>query len=188
METSTSECYKMAPTLKSPEGYEKIVTIKDGSQVLLRPIMEGDQTSLFKMFTTLSPETVYNRFFKLRRPFTLEEVARMVLINPKEEFAIVGVPVKPSDLDLVADARYYVEEEARAEVSIVVQDRWQLKGLGTAMLNHLIQIGRQNGIREFYVYVLSDNAVMIHVAKKLGFKLKSQSYGVTRLDLTPEQP
>ncbi|MGQ9781016.1 MAG: GNAT family N-acetyltransferase [Nitrososphaeria archaeon] len=166
--------------------YEKIVTIKDGTQVLLRPIKDGDQTSLYRMFTSLSPETVYNRFFKLRRPFTIEEVTKMVLVNPWEEFAIVGVPVQPSDLSLVADARYYVEEEAEAEVSIVVQDKWQLKGLGTAMLNHLISIGRQNGIRQFYVYVLSDNAVMIHVAKKLGFKLKSQSYGITRLDL--EQP
>jgi acetyltransferase len=174
----------MAPTLKSPEGYEKIVTIKDGSQVLLRPIIEGDQTSLLKMFASLSPETTYNRFFKLRRPFTIDEVTKMVLIKPEEEFALVGEPVKPSDLSLVADARYYVEEGTKAEVSIVVQDKWQLKGLGTAMLNHLICIGKQNGIREFYVYVLSDNAVMIHVAKKLGFRLKSQSYGVSRLDLT----
>lgn len=176
----------MPPPSRSPEKYEKTVILKDGLQVLLRQVGESDQMWLLKMFTTLSPETIYNRFFKLRRPFTIEEVTKMVLVKPEEEFAIIGTPIQPTELNIIADARYYVEEGTKAEVSIVVQDRWQLKGLGTAMLNHLINIGKQNGIKEFYVYVLSDNAVMIHVAKKLGFKLKSQSYGITRLDLVSE--
>jgi GNAT superfamily N-acetyltransferase len=165
--------------------YNITVTLKDGSQVLIRQIKEGDERSLLNMFTTLKPETVYNRFFKLRRPFTMDEVIKMVLVKPEEEFAIIGSPVQPSNLNVIADARYYIEEGNLVEVSLVVQDRWQLKGLGTAMLNHLINIGKDRGIKQFFVYVLSDNVVMIHVAKKLGFKLKSQSYGITRLDLIP---
>jgi acetyltransferase len=170
----------------SPEEYSKKVTLKDGSSVLLRKVKEGDEKALLSMFTGLKPETVYNRFFKLRKPFSIEEVTKMVLVKPDEEFAIVGSPLQPSELDVIADARYYVEEGMNAEVSIVVQDRWQLKGLGTAMLSHLIEIGKEHMIKLFFVYVLSDNAVMIHVAKKLGFKLKSQSYGITRLDLKVE--
>lgn len=169
---------------KSLDEYEKIVMLKDGSKALIRPVRGEDAEDLLKMFTTLSPETVYNRFFKLRRPFTIEEVQKMTSINFDEEFALVASPLQASELKIIGDARYYVEDKIRAEVAIVVQDRWQLKGLGTAMLQHLINIGRENNIREFYIYVLSDNAVMIHVAKKLGFRLKSQSYGISRFDLT----
>lgn len=168
------------------EEYDKTVILKDGSQVLLRKVKEGDEKALLNMFTGLKPETVYNRFFKLRKPFSIEEVTKMVLVKTEEEFAIVGSPLQPSELNIIADARYYLEEGKTAEVSIVVQDRWQLKGLGTAMLSHLISIGKEHEIRLFFVYVLSDNAVMIHVAKKLGFNLKSQSYGITRLDLKVE--
>jgi len=169
---------------KSLDVYEKIVMLKDGSKALIRPVRAEDAEDLLKMFTTLSPETVYNRFFKLRRPFTIEEVQKMTSINFDEEFALVALPLQASELKIIGDARYYVEDKIRAEVAIVVQDKWQLKGLGTAMLQHLISIGRERNIREFYIYVLSDNAVMIHVAKKLGFKLKSQSYGISRFDLT----
>jgi RimJ/RimL family protein N-acetyltransferase len=169
---------------KSLDVYEKIVMLKDGSKALIRPVRAEDAEDLLKMFTTLSPETVYNRFFKLRRPFTIEEVQKMTSINFDEEFALVASPLQASELKIIGDARYYVEDKIRAEVAIVVQDKWQLKGLGTAMLQHLINIGRERNIREFYIYVLSDNAVMIHVAKKLGFKLKSQSYGISRFDLT----
>ncbi|MBC7091325.1 MAG: GNAT family N-acetyltransferase [Nitrososphaeria archaeon] len=169
---------------KSLDEYEKIVMLKDGSKALIRPVRGEDAEDLLKMFTTLSPETVYNRFFKLRRPFTIEEVQKMTSINFDEEFALVASPLEASELKIIGDARYYVEDKIRAEVAIVVQDRWQFKGLGTAMLQHLINIGRENNIREFYIYVLSDNAVMIHVAKKLGFRLKSQSYGISRFDLT----
>lgn len=176
----------MSPDDELSQKYNITVTLKDGSQVQIRQIKEGDERSLLNMFTTLKPETVYNRFFKLRRPFTMDEVIKMVLVKPEEEFAIIGSPVQPSDLNVIADARYYIEEGNLVEVSIVVQDRWQLKGLGTAMLNHLINIGKDRGIKQFFVYVLSDNVVMIHVAKKLGFKLKSQSYGITRLDLIPD--
>jgi len=169
---------------KSLDVYEKIVMLKDGSKALIRPVRAEDAEDLLKMFTTLSPETVYNRFFKLRRPFTIEEVQKMTSINFDEEFALVASPLQASELKIIGDARYYVEDKIRAEVAIVVQDKWQLKGLGTAMLQHLINIGRERNIREFYIYVLSDNAVMIHVAKKLGFRLKSQSYGISRFDLT----
>lgn len=162
--------------------YETITRLKDNSEVLIRPIKEEDAKSLLTMFTTLSPETVYNRFFKLRRPFTSEEIAKMVSLNTEEEFALIGSPIVKSDLNVISDARYYVEEKTKAEVSIVVHDKWRLKGLGTAMLRNLIEIGKEKGIKDFYIYVLSDNAVMIHVAKKLGFKLTSQSYGISRLD------
>lgn len=165
------------------EQYDKIVMLKDRSRVLIRPVRANDAEDLLKMFATLSPETVYNRFFKLRRPFTIEEVEKMTSINFGEEFALVATPLQETGLKIIGDVRYYVEDRTRAEIAIVVQDKWQLKGLGTAMLQHLINIGREKGIREYYIYVLGDNAVMIHVAKKLGFKLKSQSYGISRLDL-----
>lgn len=168
---------------KDVEDYDKIIMLKDGSKVLIRPIRVDDAKDLLKMFTTLSPETVYNRFFKLRRPFTIEEVQKMTSINFDEEFSLVATPLQASELNIIGDARYYVEDKIRAEVAIVVQDKWQLKGLGTAMLQHLINIGKEKSIKEFYIYVLSDNAVMIHVAKKLGFRLKSQSYGISRFDL-----
>jgi acetyltransferase len=166
--------------------YETVTRLKDNSEVLIRPIKEDDGKWLLTMFTTLSPETVYNRFFKLRRPFTSEEVAKIVSLNTDEEFALVGSPIATSNLNIVSDTRYYVEEKNKAEVSIVVHDKWRLKGLGTAMLRNLIEIGKEKGIKNFYIYVLSDNAVMIHVAKKLGFKLTSQSYGISRFDLSVE--
>jgi acetyltransferase len=158
------------------------VTLKDGTRAQLRQIRPEDSESLLSMFNTLSKDTVYNRFFKLRRPFTAEEVRKMCEVDPSKEYALAGIVEYEGKQELVADARYYIEN-GKAEVAIVVHDRWQLKGLGTAMMRRLIEIGRLKGLKELYMYTLSNNSVMIHVGKKVGFSIHLHEYGLTKLEM-----
>jgi RimJ/RimL family protein N-acetyltransferase len=55
-----------------------------------------------------------------------------------------------------------------AEVAVVVEDGWQNRGLGTVMLDAVLEAGEARGIRTFSASVLSDNRRMLRVLRRLG--------------------
>jgi acetyltransferase len=57
-----------------------------------------------------------------------------------------------------------------AEFAILVSDRWQGDGLGTALLKSLVTIARRAKIRIFG-HVLPGNNEMRHVSRDVGFEL-----------------
>ena len=73
-----------------------------------------------------------------------------------------------------------------AETAFLIRDDWQGRGLGTALLLHLIDIARKNGIAGFTAEILADNRTMRHVFHKAGLEIQSTlSDGVysLRMDL-----
>ncbi len=58
-----------------------------------------------------------------------------------------------------------------AEFALLVSDRFQGRGLGTAFLNRLLQIGRDEKLERISGDILPENAEMKHICEKLGFCL-----------------
>jgi RimJ/RimL family protein N-acetyltransferase len=173
------------------EVFIKEVRLKDGSLVKIRYIDVDDSLKLLEMYNSLSQDTIYNRFFVFRDKLTLEEAEKMAAISKKDEIALVGVVDRESSPAIIADARIYIEGDV-GEIGIVVQDHWQNKGLGTALVSELIREGEKRGLKRLKIYCLPDNRIMIHVGEKLGFKYSMSELGVVRmiLDLpsTKKQP
>ena len=82
------------------------------------------------------------------------------------------------------NARYYVAEEDGCIVggcgvlmaagegnitNVVVDKNFRNQGIGTRMLQYLIEEGRKNGLCAFTLEVRVSNAQAIHVYEKLGF-------------------
>ena len=55
-------------------------------------------------------------------------------------------------------------------MAFMVVDQYQGKGMCTALLRHLIAIGRDSGLRELTADVLSDNTPMLKVFARNGFR------------------
>lgn len=83
------------------------------------------------------------------------------------------------------DARYYVAESAGKVVggcgvlmiagegnitNVVVEKKERNRGIGTKMLQYLIEDGYRNGLSAFTLEVRVSNAAAIHVYEKLGFR------------------
>ncbi len=86
---------------------------------------------------------------------------------------------------IVAVGRYHAPEHRPdvAEVSFLVEDAMQRRGIGTLLLDTLAEIARAHGINRFSADVLADNHVMLSVFRKAGYGLSSRvSYGVTHLE------
>jgi len=60
----------------------------------------------------------------------------------------------------------------RGEFAVVVADDFQGKGLGTKLIDVLIEIAEEKGLELIYGVVMPENTRMIELCKKLGFEIR----------------
>jgi acyl-CoA hydrolase/GNAT superfamily N-acetyltransferase len=149
--------------------------LKDGTQLFYRPIHPTDEPRMRQLFYNLSQETIYYRFMQHMTTIPRKQVLDMTYIDPRTEVAIVATVPEAYGEDIVAVGRYYLDPKTnRAEVAFVVADKWQRKGIGTHLLNHLIKVARRSGISGFTAEVLRTNRPMQAVFNRANCKVKSQ--------------
>jgi GNAT superfamily N-acetyltransferase len=133
---------------------------RDGTVVSLRPIRPDDEARLMAFHERLSPRSQQLRFFSVHPHLQPAEVRRFVNVDGARRVALVAT----QDDDIVGVARFdRVAETTDAEAAFVVRDDLRGRGLGTALLEHLAQRARENGVTRLVAQVLPGNARMLHV-------------------------
>jgi len=156
-----------------PRELEKQVTLKDGSKVLVRAIRPGDEPLMHELFHSFSKETIYHRFFAMIADMSFEQLRYYVNVDYEGRMAIVGVMKVEDREKIIAVARYDLDRPTNmAEVAVVVEDKWQNKGLGSFLLKYLAQIARSRGILGFTAEVMLDNFRMLHLLNKTSGTIK----------------
>ena len=131
-----------------------------------------------QLFYTLSQQTIYYRFMSRIKRIPRKQILEMPYVDPHTEVAIAATVPEAYGEEIVAVGRYYLDPKTnRAEVAFVVQDKWQLRGIGTFLLNHLIKVARRNGISGFTAEVLRANRPMQTVFNRANCSVKSQLMG-----------
>ena len=165
-------------------GPMRSVTLTDGTQVTLRRIRPEDEAALTALYERLSPQTAYQRFFTVMRRLPPNWAHILANVDYDRRMAIAALG--PGG-ELIGVARYIYDERAQeTEIAIVIEDRWQGRGLGTRLLGELIGYADGKGIRRFRAYVLADNLRMFKLIRRVTtiveWKLDS---GVVSLLLAP---
>jgi acyl-CoA hydrolase/GNAT superfamily N-acetyltransferase len=172
-----------------PAQYETTIMLKDRSKVFLRPIRPDDEPMMKEMFYSFSERTRYLRFHGPMKAFPHNRLQVFCNVDYDEEMALIGVVGQPGEEEVVAVGRYLVEHaDNSAEVAFTVRDDWQNKGLGTALFNKLVEIGREKGIRLFRAEVLTENAPMLSVFHHSDCAVSTSTEGrivSVTIDLTP---
>jgi acetyltransferase len=139
----------------------------------------------------LSEETVYRRYFSpLRLDVRVghERLLKRCLVDYHNEMALVATYLDQSGQQrLAAVARLIkIAGSNSAEVAFMVADRHQRHGLGTCLLDRIIDIARKEGIGALEAVVLNDNFSMKDLFRRAGFQfLPPQGSDVTaRLELS----
>jgi acetyltransferase len=84
-------------------------------------------------------------------------------------------------------ARYYLDlETGSAEFAVVVGDAWQGHGLGPRLMECLIAVARQRGVRRLVGQVLRENGPMLKMCAGLGFRSRTAEEDPTVMELTLE--
>jgi acetyltransferase len=168
-----------------PTRYTTQWTLKDGTDVTLRPIRPEDEPLEHDMLTTLSELTLKQRFFSPMKTWTHETLVRFCNIDYEREVAIVAII--PEKKRIIGIGRLIIQPDfSSGEFAVLVHDEFQGKGLGYKLIDLLIGIGREKGLEEIEGVVLSDNDRMIELCRSLGFKRKLMPEGVSRVVLRLE--
>ncbi len=147
-----------------PFDLETAAMFKDGLEVRFRPIKSSDEDMMRRLFYQFSDEGKYFRYFVKKPVMPHREMQKYVNIDYKSILSIVGVVEKDRSERIVAEARFAFDKlHNNYETAFVVDEQYQGKGLATFMLNYLIRIAQERGIRELIAYILPENRSMIKV-------------------------
>ena len=146
-----------------PSELERVITVRDGAVVRLRPIRADDAPRLQALHARLSLQTIHQRFFNVMRRLPTDWARYLADVDYRSRLALVVERTCPDGTgELVGVGRYEPTSDAgRAEVAFVIEDRWQGRGLGTVLFNDLVAAAEARGIREFSAEVLADNTRML---------------------------
>jgi RimJ/RimL family protein N-acetyltransferase len=130
--------------------------LRDGGEMMLRPILPGDGVRVIKGRVWFSPETLYRRFLSVRTP-TETLLTYLSEVDYVDHF--VWVVTDGADGPVVADARFVREadEPMLAEIAFTVADAYQNRGIGTILLGALAAAARVDGVERFHASVLAEN-------------------------------
>jgi acetyltransferase len=156
-----------------PDQYESHALSKDGEKFFIRPIRPEDAPLLVEHFNSLSPQTIYRRFFSPLKVLPHSMLARFTQIDYDREIALVALSEFGNKEKMLGVARVINEpDQINAEFSVVVADKYQGKGIGAALLWCCLQIAKTRGIEIVYGLVLAENTQMLALGRKLGFDIK----------------
>jgi acetyltransferase len=144
-----------------PKSLERELSLPDGTRLFLRPIRPEDAEAERRFVSRLSRQTLYMRLHAPVRELSVEQLIRFTQIDYDREMAFVAVDRCDGADEIRAIARYTrLADGERAEFGVTVEDSWQGRGLGHAMMGALEQCARERRLDEIFGYVLKENDSM----------------------------
>ena len=161
-----------------PNRYVSAWTMKDGTEVLIRPIRPEDEPMMVKFHATLSERSVYLRYFhlmNLSQRVAHERLTRICFIDYDREMALVAERRNPTNggSEILGVARLTrVLASNDAEVAVLISDQFHGRGLGKELLGRLVIVGGDEKLSSLKADILPDNRDVMRICEKLGFTLR----------------
>ncbi|AHK78046.1 acetyl-CoA synthetase [Ectothiorhodospira haloalkaliphila] len=149
--------------------------LPDGTNLTIRPIRPEDAKIEQEFVRNLSAESRYNRFMQAVHELTPQMLVRFTQIDYDREMALIAVQERPDGSELqVAVARYTANPDQQScEFALAVADEWQGRGVGSHLMNELMDVARTRGLRTMEGDVLAQNTNMMALMHRLGFSSRN---------------
>jgi len=147
------------------------VILKDGTQIVIRPIQPDDADDLQATFQRLSMESIYLRFLSFKKELPDEEARYLASVDYTSRMAFVAI-CNEDDQDIVAGvSRYAMLDTGHPEIAesaVVVADEYQGRGLGKLLLWRLVNYARAKGIHFLRGNLQIGNNRMLDLVRRSG--------------------
>jgi acetyltransferase len=155
-----------------PADWEKSMAVDGLGAVLLRPIKPEDEALYAEFMSHVTESDSRLRFLTPMRALPFGLLARLTQIDYAREMAFVALEELSGAL--LGVARYAADPDlARAEYAVLVRSDLKGRGLGWALMSHLIEHARARRIGVLYGNVLAENTTMLAMCTHFGFEIRA---------------
>jgi acetyltransferase len=158
--------------------------LRTSEVVTVRPIRPDDEPLMVRFHETLSNESVYLRYFhmlNLSQRVAHERLLRICFNDYDRELALVveGRDSAGERAILAIGRLSRLRWRNDAEFSMIVADPYQGQGIGSMLLQRLLDVAAQEGLERVVAEILPENGAMRRICERLGFSARHQfSLGV----------
>lgn len=153
-----------------PKAYESELRLAGGEPIALRPVRPEDEPKVAEFFRIVTPDDLRQRFFTPMREAPRGFIARLTQIDYARTMALIALGRDGAVIglgQLHADADLEI-----AEYAILLRSDRKGQGLGKGLMRALIEVGRKEGFSAITGEVLTENAGMLALCRKLGFEIR----------------
>ena len=131
-----------------------------------------------KFHHTLSEHSVYMRYFhwmKLEQRTAHERMTRMCFIDYDRQMAFLAIRTNPKtgDQEVTGVGRLVQMQPQRvAELAVIVSDVFQRRGIGTLLMEQMIEFAKAEKVERIVGSVLFENRPMRTLFERFGFTIK----------------
>jgi acetyltransferase len=155
-----------------PKEWERHVALRDGTQILVRPVRPEDEPLYGPFFAAVTQQDLRLRFFAPMKEFGHSFIARLTQIDYARAMALIAIEESSAKMQgvvrLHADANY-----DSGEYAILVRSDLKGRGLGYLLMQMMIDYARAEGLKTIEGQVLSENTAMLAMCRELGFHVRS---------------
>ena len=149
--------------------YRQLVTLPDGARVLLRPMVADDKPAFLALYSNMSAEDQRAMRHNLSDPQLVD--AWVEQLDYERELPLVGM----AGDRMAGHATLHLNPgpaRHRADVMIYLARDFRGRGLGTRMLQAVIDLAKRRSLYLLAAQVVSERTSDIRAFQKLGFETK----------------
>lgn len=157
-----------------PSEWQRRMVLRDGWEVLIRPMRPDDEPLLREFFHHVTPEDLRLRFFSSVRDFSHAFIARLTQIDYARAMAFIALDEQTREM--IGAVRIHSDSIYESgEYAILLRSDLKGRGLGWVLMELIIDYARAEGLKRISGEVLQENTTMLDMCRKLGFEVKTSA-------------
>lgn len=167
--------------VEAPAPSMRAMLSDDGVALVLRPGSASDEDAVAGLHSRCSMRTMFNRYHSGMRTVPRRWLHR--LLEPPRGTTVLG---QCGDQVVALGQLIHTGTPDCAEVSLLVEDAWQRRGVGAALLGALAADARAAGFTELVAWCLPSETALVRTAARAGLVTTTRREdGLLRVSIKP---
>jgi RimJ/RimL family protein N-acetyltransferase len=148
---------------------DPILLLRDGSEVRLRTALPTDAPLVTALNARCTPESRNGRFLSASPRLDDDELGRLVGPDARRRTLLALTPDGGSAVGMV-DVHWGGGDSGSATFAVLVEDAWQERGLGTALVRRAAEIAAEQGCDEVVATTHGRNMKLTRLLRRAGMR------------------
>lgn len=150
--------------------------LKNGDKIIIRDIIPDDAEKMLEYLKIIGGETPFLTFGEEGLPITIEKEREIIKQNNEDKNSYFLCVDKDGEIVASVNVRWPSKKRLKhsAEFGISVKKKYWRMGIGKLLLEEIINICRENGIRKLNLKVIEGNERAMSLYKSFGFVIEGK--------------